>query len=926
MSLASIRRALNQVGTELSERNAVLGVLRASGHHRHPLVIQGRSPDRRVVRIYLWRDTPFGNLALVSGPDVEAAVYQLFPARPGSSVGEVFIQESRHGPALTSARSNPVARVGAEKTDPKTGEEYIEWRPVMPDGSRPRIRLSLEDELVVHPGEAEDMLASARQATAEERATKRGRERTGKAASVPRATRPRRKARAPSRAPSVAAMAPMFDSAGREYLVEYRVVTTAENGSGPVIPSNAPRTMAPVRGYPSAFQARSLAGAAETAKIREISRNLDPTRLLIANADATLGAPVVWPGEVHPGDLYVLAGNGRAIALLGAPAARYKAYQREGRKLWPHLWPKGSAAKGKRRMLVRLVSNADGSPLTEVEAVNLAGASQASTAGAESPIGSALSTVRALGLTDLSGAPPFEWGGIITVDNVEELASRNQQFVRWLLGRLDPATAESYKTDEGLTDLLNRIMVGFLPTVVQERGFASEKEERALLAAMPILVTIHQGVEDGRVKPGWDLLPLLGPAERFASVVRRLSVKQALSEIEKAARQVQLGESTPGAQTVQTLWDELPPLALMLGFALKKAGAVRDPAISIERYLTPYLEEALRDVPGQALMFGALETADTAPPDPAETLARILKIPLPERTRVRNPGRLRLAGMEGAIEAAYQAIEDRVGFSLEFPPIRAMTPQEIEEGRRVRGPGHEGGAGHGQYDPVENEVAINASMTPQEIFANIVHENAHFAFPELHEVEVDSLTEEILSEILPQRANPTPSFLPDQATAELAVLARDGSRTYAEPYSEGLLYLRTRGMVEPVTCTEAGETLYGRDTCTWALSRKGLRTYTKLRTQAQADAERAQTRLWNPSRAPKPKTKVQTLLFSRRDFGKADARAWARDHGYTARKVHATAAYYRVRQAPPDQFRKGTFRTIELVAGVKAVVGVPKGR
>lgn len=527
-------------------------------------------------------------------------------------------------------RSNPVARTGSEKTDPKTGELYYEWRPVMPDGSRPRVRLGFDDEEVVQTGEAEDILAGARHAEATRRTTEAGRKRTGKPSKAGRAPTPRKKAKKAARAPAApptAEVAPMFDSAGREYIVNYRVVATAENGRGPVVPSNAPKSMARMESYPVAFQARSLAGAAESAKIREIGRNLDPTRLLIANADATLGAPVVW----HDGNaLFVLAGNGRTIALLGAPESRYRAYEKEGRKLWPTLWPKRAAPKGKRNILVRIVYNADGSTLTEPEAVNLAGASQASTAGAESPIGAALSTVRALGLTDLSGAPPFEWAGIVTPDNVGELNRKNRQFIKWLLSRLDPATAESYKTEEGLTDLINRVMVGFLPDVIQQRGFASEKEERALLAAMPILVTLHQGVELGRVKPGWDLLPLLGAAEQFASLVRRDSVKGALKKIEQAARQLQIGDSTEGMEAVQTLWDELPPLAIMLGFVMKKAAVVRDPAVPVEKYLAPYLESALRDVPGQAILLGGA-------PDPAETLARILKIPLPQRTRVRNP-------------------------------------------------------------------------------------------------------------------------------------------------------------------------------------------------------------------------------------------------------------------------------------------------
>lgn len=82
---------------------------------------------------------------------------------------------------------------------------------------------------------------------------------------------------------------------------------------------------------------------------------------------------------------------------------------------------------------------------------------------------------------------------------------------------------------------------------------------------------------------------------------------------------------------------------------------------------------------------------------------------------------------------------------LRFPsPIVPMSREEIAFGRTVRDAGHEGGAGHGQYNTVTCEVKINASMSPEELILNIVHENLHHAYPELGEVEIDQRTDLVL--------------------------------------------------------------------------------------------------------------------------------------------------------------------------------------
>lgn len=103
---------------------------------------------------------------------------------------------------------------------------------------------------------------------------------------------------------------------------------------------------------------------------------------------------------------------------------------------------------------------------------------------------------------------------------------------------------------------------------------------------------------------------------------------------------------------------------------------------------------------------------------------------------------------------------------------RAMTDEEIREGRQVRGPGHEGGAGHGLYDG--QTVAVNTSMSPLNILLNIIHELLHSALPDIHEVEIDRLTDEIMDKLnapqLEALLTRTPLALEDMTPVERSSL------------------------------------------------------------------------------------------------------------------------------------------------------------
>lgn len=80
-------------------------------------------------------------------------------------------------------------------------------------------------------------------------------------------------------------------------------------------------------------------------------------------------------------------------------------------------------------------------------------------------------------------------------------------------------------------------------------------------------------------------------------------------------------------------------------------------------------------------------------------------------------------------------------------------------------------------------------------------------------------------------------------------------------------------------------------------------------------------------------TTIQTLIFDKRVFTtEAQVRRWVREHGFSIMKttpvlkpgIDETSTSWRVRQRNPGDFVRGSFRTITITEGVKAVVGTLK--
>lgn len=75
----------------------------------------------------------------------------------------------------------------------------------------------------------------------------------------------------------------------------------------------------------------------------------------------------------------------------------------------------------------------------------------------------------------------------------------------------------------------------------------------------------------------------------------------------------------------------------------------------------------------------------------------------------------------------------------------------------------------------------------------------------------------------------------------------------------------------------------------------------------------------------KNKRKVQTLILSKSRFRDVkSAKKWVVGHGFSVHKVDETANSFRFRQRNPSEFKSGSFRTITLSSGIKAVIGILK--
>lgn len=402
----------------------------------------------------------------------------------------------------------------------------------------------------------------------------------------------------------------MYDSLGRVYDVTYEIVDFKKS-KNKILTSNMPHVFLDTPGYPREFQARSLERRSEIEKIKKMAKELDPYRLILPHADPTMGAPVVWfPDGEEIG--YILGGNGRTLAIIMSEEKEYKSYEKKVKEIWGKIWPQKRRGNGVRRVLVRRVKGLD-----REGAIRLSGATQASSSGRETPLGEALSLVRSLGLDPKTIArrmPTFSWNECIARDNVDRFirSQETRNWMLWLKNLLGETAWSGWMGDiSNATKIIQSMFIGFLPKSIIVEGFHSDREEKAVLAALPFFAQISTEVERGELPRSWDLIEHIEDAQTFLHQVRNKSFKETMSEIERMARQEALKLIDPKGEEIQTLARRLTEKSILLALILKRGENSRDPSIPVEDTLRRYLTTS-KNTPGlRQRIFSSVPCSDT---------------------------------------------------------------------------------------------------------------------------------------------------------------------------------------------------------------------------------------------------------------------------------------------------------------------------
>ncbi|MDP3772648.1 MAG: NUDIX hydrolase, partial [Gemmatimonadales bacterium] len=120
MTLATLRTLVASAGGELAEKAVVVRALATLGHKTGPSVVQVKT-TAGLTRVYVFAFTPLGTLALVTGRDVEPALYTMRPWQKGEPVNELvvttrdgsFTVAGTRAQEATPTRENPPLKVGS---------------------------------------------------------------------------------------------------------------------------------------------------------------------------------------------------------------------------------------------------------------------------------------------------------------------------------------------------------------------------------------------------------------------------------------------------------------------------------------------------------------------------------------------------------------------------------------------------------------------------------------------------------------------------------------------------------------------------------------------------------------------------------------------------------------------------------------------
>lgn len=694
----------------------------------------------------------------------------------------------------------------------------------------------------------------------------------------------------------------VFDSEGRRYPVTYKVIAAKIDGST-VVTSHHPQTFAwqtkPPLNYPVEFQTRDLGDQNESAKINTIAQGLQPERLLHKHIDATLGPPVVWP---HDGRYYVLGGNGRAIAFLRAPAARYAAYLADARCRWD-CFPDQPAPEGSRWLLVREVHAADGGDLSLSAAIQLAAASQRSTAAGESRIGEAIGQVRSMRITVENVPVVYQLEPVIG-ENMADFRqdhdlpfglsdNANNVFYNRVFRALDPARATAASNNPALAaEILENVFVGLLPPeALKPSLYEDRRQVDALFGAAPAILTSHLLTREDKIPAEYDLWIALREAVPLFEwlVIAKPTAKSLVRDLQRQTSQVGMFSRSDSGGTEQARRTiEAPALAWALALALWGAAKTLEPEGKVVSYLKPYFD-ALADPiyrpggGGSGLFGGMMAQRPDEKIPPGDLLGRnvpnykqVAEVLAAYATR-RNPDPLR-HNRSAAHLATLREKADSWRGSGDAPVISWFEPVTAANIKRFQ-----------TANPHFYAWAVK----------NMPHDDWATAAETVQGAILRALPPNLLDVKRRGAAGWDATTLLWGASTLLTV-AQAVARGEADP------------KYEPGAHPPDALNLRGAD------GRKGLIAWAE--TALASDPRQA--KLWNPGKG----SIVQTILFARDRWTIKDARAWLRAHGYEGLDVDTTDQHHRFRQHDPGRFQRGSFRTIPFGAntGIQAVIGRTK--
>lgn len=458
-----------------------------------------------------------------------------------------------------------------------------------------------------------------------------------------------RRATAAERSAGIEATGPitvLWDSEGRRYAARYALVVL-----GSVLVSHTADGRA-VPDYPTQLQARDRAGALSRAQVEAIATGLQPDRLLAPSSSPADGAPVAWlddTAELGPrGRVIALAGNGRLAAMRYAfrDSGVLSGYEARVRARWPVARvSKTIVDTDADLVVVRLV---DASAL---EAVQLAAASQTAATGELGPVARARTVARSSSVSSPLQFGRFRWTAALNGQSFQRFQRENARWWGDYLHTLDPARRASANDGTTGARLVNDLLIGTLPADVDDALWTSSGLGEALRGALPAIWTLHGAVNDGDVKPQWDLLPQVPRALGWARQAGSATIARLQRDVGDAEDQADL---FPPEEVSALGYDRL---AVALGVALVRASRRANPADAAAGYVFQYVQKA--EVEGNArqggLIFGRAEhdRAEQIARDSAwRTLARIVRFTFTRDENRRRRGSYMIVGWAVGVELA----------------------------------------------------------------------------------------------------------------------------------------------------------------------------------------------------------------------------------------------------------------------------------